>query len=62
MHGKKQVSNASLSDATPWAADTTFGDVLLEPTVIYVKQIMTLLQKVDLKVGKSTWFSNSIIW
>lgn len=41
-----QVSGTQLSDKVPWSS-ATFGEVLLEPTVIYVKRIMKLLGRTD---------------
>lgn len=36
-----EVSGTTLSDKVPWS-DATFGEVLLEPTVIYVKRLVRL--------------------
>jgi phosphoribosylformylglycinamidine cyclo-ligase len=42
-----EVSGTSLHDAVPWGAGS-FGEVLLEPTVIYVKKVIELHEKVGL--------------
>lgn len=41
-----QVSGTKLGDKVPWG-EATFGEVLLEPTVIYVRRIMKVLQLTD---------------
>ena len=41
-----QVSGTALSDRVPWDG-ATFGEVLLEPTVIYVRRILKLLSRTD---------------
>lgn len=43
------VAGASLSDNTPWDSSKTFGQVLLQPTTIYVKQVLRLHAEVGLK-------------
>jgi phosphoribosylformylglycinamidine cyclo-ligase len=42
-----EVSGTSLHDTVPWGSQS-FGEVLLEPTVIYVKKVMELHEKVGL--------------
>ncbi|GIL61943.1 hypothetical protein Vafri_16303 [Volvox africanus] len=44
-----EVSNTSLHDRTPWDSTKTFGDVLLAPTIIYVRKVLELHDKVGLK-------------
>jgi len=43
-----EKSKTSLHDKAPWT-DKTFGEVLLAPTIIYVKKIVELHEKVGLK-------------
>jgi hypothetical protein len=45
----RQVSGTSLSDPTPWGGGT-FGEVLLAPTIIYVRRLLSLIEAVDVKV------------
>ncbi len=40
------MSSTALSDKVPWG-DATFGDVLLEPTIVYVKRILKLLGQTE---------------
>lgn len=40
------MSGTALSDRVPWGG-ATFGEVLLEPTVIYVRRILKLLSQTD---------------
>ena len=42
-----EVNDIALSDPTPWDATKTFGDVLIEPTVIYVPQALKIMGAVD---------------
>ena len=44
-----QVSGTQLGDATPWAGGT-FGEALLAPTTIYVRRLLSLMDKVAVKV------------
>ncbi|GBF92059.1 phosphoribosylformylglycinamidine cyclo-ligase [Raphidocelis subcapitata] len=44
-----EVSGTSLHDPCPWAPGQSFGAVLLEPTIIYVKRVLELHEKVGLK-------------
>lgn len=44
-----QVSGTRLSDEVPWGSGT-FGDALLAPTQIYVKRLLSLIDRVDAKV------------
>ena len=44
-----QVSGTQLADATPWSGGT-FGDALLAPTNIYVRRLLSLMDKVAVKV------------
>mmetsp|Transcript_18686 Transcript_18686/g.56491 ORF Transcript_18686/g.56491 Transcript_18686/m.56491 type:complete len:386 (+) Transcript_18686:167-1324(+) len=46
VHKILQVSGTKLGDKVPWG-EATFGEVLLEPTVIYVRRIMKVLQLTD---------------
>jgi hypothetical protein len=41
-----QVAGTSLHDPAPWANGQSFGAVLLEPTIIYVKRVLALHEKV----------------
>lgn len=43
-----EVSGTSLHQKTPWS-NANFGTVLLEPTIIYVKKVIELHEKVGLK-------------
>ncbi len=46
-----QVSATELSTPVPWGNDgTTFGQALLQPTVIYVQPLLKLLSLVNVKV------------
>lgn len=45
-----QLSGANLHKAAPWGGSESLGDVLLEPTVIYVKRLLALIDAVDVKV------------
>lgn len=42
-----QVNNISLDEPTPWDETVTFGSVLIEPTIIYVPQVLRLVDAVD---------------
>ncbi|KXZ47815.1 hypothetical protein GPECTOR_32g427 [Gonium pectorale] len=44
-----EVSNTSLHAPTPWDSSKTFGEVLLAPTIIYVRKVLELHEKVGLK-------------
>ena len=44
-----QVSGTSLADEVSWGSGT-FGDALLAPTQIYVKRLLSLIDRVDVKV------------
>ena len=44
-----QVSGTSLEDEVSWGSGT-FGDALLAPTQIYVKRLLSLIDRVDVKV------------
>lgn len=44
------MSGTSLSDAVPWGTGS-FGQVLLAPTVIYVRAMLSLMDTVDVKVS-----------
>lgn len=44
-----EVSGTSLTDPAPWDARTSIGLSLLTPTVIYVRQVLDLLAKADIK-------------
>ncbi|KAI8469430.1 MAG: phosphoribosylformylglycinamidine cyclo-ligase [Monoraphidium minutum] len=44
-----EVSGTSLYDPAPWANGRSFGLELLEPTIIYVKRVIALHDKVGLK-------------
>ena len=46
---RAQVSGTQLADATPWGAGT-FGDALLAPTTIYVRRLLSLMDRVTVKV------------
>ncbi len=46
-----QVTNTSLHDPAPWANGASFGSVLLEPTIIYVKRVLELHDKVGCRLG-----------
>ena len=46
---RAQVSGTRLSDETPWGGGT-FGDVLLAPTTIYVRRLLSLMDRVAVKV------------
>lgn len=46
-----QVSGTSLSDQVPWDNSQSFGDALLAPTQLYVKRLLSLIDKVDVKVS-----------
>jgi len=43
---KPKVSGTSLHDPCPWSNGQSFGAVLLEPTIIYVKRVLALHEKV----------------
>ena len=43
-----QVSGTRLSDEVTWGGGT-FGDALLAPTQIYVKRLLSLIDRVDVK-------------
>lgn len=44
-----QVSNTALQDKLDWS-EKSIGDLLLEPTVIYVRSVMKLAKEVNIKV------------
>lgn len=44
-----EVSGTTLDTKTPWDASKTFGDVLLAPTIIYVRKILKLHEELGLK-------------
>lgn len=44
-----QVSNTSLHDPAPWDPTRKLGEVLLEPTIIYVPGVIKLIDTVDVK-------------
>ncbi|KAJ9508756.1 hypothetical protein QJQ45_028058 [Haematococcus lacustris] len=44
-----EVSGTSLHAPCPWNASSTIGQVLLQPTTIYVKKVVELHEKVGLK-------------
>ncbi|KAF8072910.1 PUR5 [Scenedesmus sp. PABB004] len=44
-----EVSGTSLHDPAPWGGGITAGAALLEPTVIYVKRVLALHDKVPVK-------------
>ncbi len=44
-----EVSGTSLQDPAPWANGASFGEALLEPTIIYVKRVLALHEAVTLK-------------
>ena len=46
-----QVSGANLQDTAPWGGSKSLGSVLLEPTVIYVKRLLALIEAVNVKVS-----------
>lgn len=46
-----QVSGANLQETAPWGGSESLGNVLLEPTVIYVKRLLALTDAVDVKVS-----------
>eukprot|EP00210_Caulerpa_lentillifera_P004178 g3984.t1 len=46
----RKLSGISLHDKTPWDSEKTLGDVLLEPTIIYVRQIKELMKHIKIKV------------
>lgn len=46
-----QVTGTSLHDKAPWC-DQPMGEVLLEPTVIYVSQVLQLIKAAHVKVGR----------
>ena len=48
LHGS-QVSGTRLSDTVAWGSGT-FGDALLAPAQIYVKRLLSLIDRVDVKV------------
>ena len=50
-----QVSGTQLGASVPWDDDRTFGEALLEPTVIYVRRLLALIgaQGVDVRVRAS---------
>lgn len=48
-----QVSDAKLQDTAPWGGSKSLGSVLLEPTVIYVRRLLALIDAVDVKVSSS---------
>ena len=41
-----EVAGAKLTDPAPWAAGRSLGEVFLVPTVIYVKRVLELHEKV----------------
>ena len=47
----KQVSATSLSDQVPWDSSGSFGDALLAPTEIYVKRLLSLVDRIDVKAS-----------
>ena len=44
-----EVSGTKLHDPCPWEAGKSIGDVLLTPTIIYVRKVLELHEKVGLK-------------
>lgn len=44
-----RVSKVQLTECTPWAPYETFGDELLRPTRIYVKDILKLTERINVK-------------
>lgn len=44
------MSGTGLSDAAPWG-NGTFGEALLAPTTIYVRRLLSLMERVDVKVS-----------
>lgn len=46
-----QVNKASLWDPAPWGGSESLGNILLEPTVVYVKRLLALIESVDVKVN-----------
>lgn len=48
-----EVSGTSLHDPAPWGANTSAGLALLEPTVIYVKRVLALHEKVRAVGGRA---------
>ena len=53
-----QVSATDLSTPVPWGNDgTTFGQALLQPTVIYVQPLLRLISSTKVKVRP--WSSHS---
>ena len=49
-----QVSATELSTPVPWSNDgTSFGQALLQPTLIYVEPLLKLLSLVKVKVKTS---------
>eukprot|EP01024_Parvocaulis_polyphysoides_P014429 TRINITY_DN15973_c0_g1_i10.p2 TRINITY_DN15973_c0_g1~~TRINITY_DN15973_c0_g1_i10.p2 ORF type:complete len:252 (+),score=58.81 TRINITY_DN15973_c0_g1_i10:325-1080(+) len=44
-----QISNTNLETPTPWNKNSTFGQILLEPTIIYVSQILEMKNQGGLK-------------
>ena len=53
-----QVSGQSLQDPVPWGGQGTLGHALLEPTLIYVKRLLALIDAVQVKVSIDTMCSN----
>lgn len=44
-----EVAGLKLTDPAPWDGTRSLGEVLLEPTVIYVKRVLALHEEVGLK-------------
>lgn len=41
----------NLNDRVPWDLDKTYSEIFLEPTKIYVKQILNLHETINIKVN-----------
>ena len=48
-----------LTDTAPWGDDSTLGDALLAPTVLYVRPVLKLIQQLPVKVWMA--FSHLLI-